>query len=258
MKIIKKRLSLFVIIIIIILLMLTVMTHLTVSYFVRKKTADNYFNVSLTELTVVEDSFPQQSKDKWVVPKGFLPKDPHIINTGSSDVYAFAEITVPYDEVIMISEQGENKNLPEPQGKKNAELFNIISNDEECISADETESFREAFGVTDNAEFSYDHNWIFLSSKEDQINKTHSYLFGYTSILTTETGRNYTSNIFDKIQLRNILEGCISENAVRTVTISAYGLQSEELRADVEPENKQKITRDEMLDIYRIYKNQES
>ena len=230
----------------------------TLAYVAIKKKADNVFSVGLVELTVEEDSFPKDEQNRWLVPKSFLPKNPHLVNTGTTDIYAFIEIVVPYEKVLFILDEGEYINTPDPSGEKEQELFNLYSEDENAFSGKETEGFTNSFSITETGEFTYHPNWIFISSKEDTQNKTHSYLFGYSAMLTAEEGHNATANLFDKIQLRNILEEAVSENATETIKVNAYGIQSEELKGDISVEDTENITKTELESLYRYYCNQEA
>lgn len=246
-----------IIILLFVILILALVINSSIAYLARKKTATNVFSVGLVELTIAEDDFPEENKDRWMVPKSFLPKNPHLVNTGSVDVYVFAEVTVPYDEVLLIFDTGENINMPDPQGRKECELFNLFSDDTEAVSGEETDGFTDDFTVTNNGTFTYDHKWVFISSSEDTANKTHSYLFGYNSMLSTEAEHNTTTNIFDKIQLMNILEEELTDDNVRTITVKAYSIQSEELKGSLTISDPDDLTKEEIQNIYQYYQNQE-
>lgn len=243
--------------VLVIVLLLSLIVNTTISYLVRKKTANNVFSVGLVELTVVEDEFPDNEQDRWIVPKGFLPKDPRIVNTGSVDVYVFAEVIVPYEQVLLILDEGEDMRKPDPQGRQYRELFNLFSEDEYAVSGAETNDFTAGFSVTEHGAFTYEPHWLFIRSREDTTAQTHSYLFGYNALLTTEAGHNTTTTIFDKIQLLNILEGDLPEDAVRTITIKAYGIQSDELKGNVTIADPTNITKHELQQLYLYYQNQE-
>lgn len=236
-----------------VIVIVSLFVNSTISYFVVKKTARNVFRVGLVELTITEENYPEDENDRRTVPQSIVPKDPRIVNTGSVDAYAFLEVTVPYEEVQMIIEEGENINLPDPRGITDSELFDLISDDPGALSAVSAEGFT----ATDTGRFTYSHEWVFLESSEDSENKTHTYLFGYSSLLTTEDGGKTTSSIFDKVRLRNILEGSIPDNEIRTIRLSAFGIQSEELKGIVEIADNNDLTAAELQSIYSYYKNQE-
>ena len=255
-KTIRSRRTIAVIVLSAILLLMMIVGT-TISYLVRKITADNLFSVATVELTVKEDDYPENEQSRFVVPKSFMPKNPRLVNTGSTSLYAFAKVTVPYEDVVLISDHGENINMPDPSGKKERELFNLFSNDTNCFSGTETEDFFSGFTVADTGDFTYGHNWIFISSEEDTVNKTHSYLFGYHSVLTPENGHNTTDTIFDKIQLRNVLEGLYGDSVTKKITVEAYGLQSEELKGSIAIADPTDLTKPEIISLYTIYRNQE-
>ena len=147
--------------------------------------------------------------------------------------------------------------MPDPSGKQMRALFNLFSDDGNSQSGAETAGFTEGFSVTDTGEISYGHNWIFIRSEENTEQKTHSYLFGYSSLLSPQEGHNETDPIFDRVQLRNIIEGSFGGSAVKKITVRAFGLQSEELRGDTVIADKNNITKAEMMQLYSIYQNQE-
>ena len=240
-----------------VILVTALIVNSTISYFVRKKTAHNLLSVGIVELKIEEDSFPENKKDRWLVPKSYLPKNPRFVNTGNTDVYAFAEVTVPYDNIHLIIEQGENADMPDPSGKKNRELFNLLSDASETSAGSATAGFTAGFTVTDNGEFTYQKNWIFISSKEDTTARTHSYLFGYKSMMTTDQGHNTTTEIFDKVQLRNIMEGDLPENEERTINVKARAVQSEELAGNITIADTDDLTKEELVSIYSYIQNQE-
>lgn len=237
-------------------LALSLGVNLTLSYLVRKKTAHNVFTVGAAELTIEETSFPSEPSDRWLVPKSFLPKNPCLVNTGTTDEYVFMEVTVPYENAQLILDQGENIRLPDPAGKQPLELFNLLSNHEAAVSGASTPGFSEGFTITNTGSFTYHPNWIFLSCGENTESHTHTYLFGYRSLLPHTPGHNTTDCIFDKVQLRNVLEDDLPGDIVRTITINAYGIQSSKLK-DLSVNDPGSLTKDELQQIYQYYQNQE-
>ena len=222
-----------------------------------KKTADNIFSVGLAELTVKEDNYPENEEDRFAVPNSFVPKDPRIVNTGTVDIYVFARVTVPCGEAVPVISGGENANLPDPDGARLMELFNIISEARDKQNGADTDGFAQDFTITDTGAFSYQSKWIFLSCEEDIRKKTHSYLFGYGSLLTAGDSGSSTTTIFDKVQLRNILEGSLPADTVAEISIDAFGIQSDELRGSLEIADPRSLTKQELEGILTYYRNQE-
>ena len=95
-----------------------------------------------------------------------------------------------------------------------------------------------------------------IDSSEDTVNYTHTYLFGYSSLLTADIS-NSTTKLFDKMQLRNILEGDLPSDVTQTVRIEAYGIQAEELLNNITVSNTENVTKSELTAIFDLYKNQE-
>lgn len=238
------------------ILIVTLAANITLSYLVQKQVRHNVFSLGVVQLKIEEDTFPQDEGQRTLLPKGIVPKDPHIVNTGTTDAYVFMEITVPYAEVLLVEEAGANIHQPVSTGKADCELFDLLSNAAGAPTGAATAGFTNGFTVTDNGIFSYQSDWIFLSSKESTTKKTHSYLFGYRKILKTADGEKTTTNLFDKIQLRNILEGELPENTVETITINAYGIQNEELR-DITIVDPMDLSKTELEKIFSYYINQE-
>lgn len=240
-----------------VMIILCAMSATTYSFFVLKKTADNIFSVGIVDLTIEEESYPESEENRWLVPKSTLPKKPRLVNTGTTDIYVLIEISVPYQEVMLINDQGDQINMPSTEGKKERELFNLISESSQTLSGKETEGFTNGFTVTDTGDFIYQKNWVFVRSEEDTVHKTHTYLFGYNSMLRSGNGNNTTTTVFDKVQLRNILEGTLPDNIVESITIKAYGIQSDELKGELQIENPDHLTKTEIEKLFEYYCNQE-
>ena len=68
---------------------------------------------------------------------------------------------------------------------------------------------------------------------------------------------NETSTLFDKIQMRNVLEGELPKNTDQSVLVSAYGIQSEELLNNVTVEDNKNVTVSELRAIFSLYEKQE-
>ena len=131
------------------------------------------------------------------------------------------------------------------------EIFNFISNDTSANTVSIS-----GFTYDNTGSFGYDSKWELIDSSEDTANYTHTYLFGYSSLLTADIS-NSTTTLFDKMQLRNILEGDLPSDATQTVRIEAYGIQAEELLNNVTVNDTANVTKAELTAIFELYKNQE-
>lgn len=221
----------------------------TISYLIASTSKDNVFSLGDVKLTLTEDSFPSSIDDRIMPPKGIVKKDPCVINTGSSEQYVFLKVTVPLVKVQIVN---ENDNKINESGKAYREIFNIISSDPEALS----DTSGEDFNVTDRGSFSYDPKWRFLKSYEDLTDCTHTYIFGYSELLPPENN-NITKPLFDKIQLRNILEYEITETDIESVRVNAFGIQAKELLNNVRISDTSDASADELTAVYALYEKQE-
>ena len=199
-------------------------------------------------LLLTEDNFPQDENDRILAPKGIIQKDPKLTNIGSTDEYVFLKVIVPLCNVRIVN---ETTNKIVDNEKAYMEIFNFISNGTSANTV-------SASGFTyDNTDiFGYDSKWVLIDSSEDTANYTHTYLFGYSSLLTGDSSDSTTA-LFDKMQLRNILEGDLPSDVTQTVRIEAYGIQAEELLNNITVSNTENVTKSELTAIFDLYKNQE-
>lgn len=210
----------------------------TFSYLNDRKTADNIFTVGDVYLKIEEPSYPEQESSRIMVAYSKVSKNPIIKNTGTNDEFVFVKVTVPLENVTLINTNGTKGN------KQKQEIFNIISND------------TNAEKCTDNADFSYNPNWLYIG-KQTTDDTANSYVFAYKKVLlaTNDETAASTEPLFDEVQLKGILEGDISENAVENIKIEAYGIQSDNLYGvpDLDIENP---TDEQLKEIYNIYVRQ--
>ena len=222
--------------------------NLTLSYLVENKNRDNVFALGNVRLLLSEENFPQDDNDRILVPKGIIQKDPKITNIGSTDDYVFLKVIVPLCNVRIVD---ETTNKIVNNEKAYMEIFNFISNGTSANTVSASGFTYDNTGI-----FGYDSKWVLIDSSEDTANYTHTYLFGYSSLLTADIS-NSTTTLFDKMQLRNILEGDLPSDATQTVRIEAYGIQAEELLNNITVSNTENVTKSELTAIFDLYKNQE-
>lgn len=222
--------------------------NLTLSYLVENKNRDNVFALGNVRLLLSEENFPQDDNDRILVPKGIIQKDPKITNIGSTDDYVFLKVIVPLCNVRIV---GETTNKIINHEKAYMEIFNFISNGTSANTVSASGFTYDNTGI-----FGYDSKWVLIDSSEDTANYTHTYLFGYSSLLTGDSSDSTTA-LFDKMQLRNILEGDLPSDVTQTVRIEAYGIQAEELLNNITVSNTENVTKSELTAIFDLYKNQE-
>lgn len=224
--------------------------NLSLSYLVANKDRDNVFALGNVRLTLIEDAFPENQEERIMFPKSIVPKNPKIINNGSTDEYVFLRVVVPLCEVQLVD---ETTNKPDAKGRVYREIFNLLCSD----AADSVNVDTSEFTVTDIGRFECHNKWKLLSAEEDTDAYTHTYIFGYSSLLTADNSFNETVTLFDMIQMRNVLEGELPSDAAQSVVVSAYGIQSEQLLNNVTVANPDNVTISELNNIFSLYKKQE-
>lgn len=215
------------------ILLTAIIIGITLSYFSDEKDAENIFSVGNVRLSLVEQNYPQNASDRVMYSNSVISKDPMIINTGDNPEYVYISVTLPKETVTLLDENGSK---PADNTKQEVEIFNLISDSENCQTQEN---------------ISYDDSWIFLGKNED----TNTYTFAYNTALASS---EKTTTLFDRIQLKSFIEGEVGENAVENIGIKAYGIQADNLigvdlpsDTDTEDELKTKLT-----EIYNIYARQ--
>ena len=224
--------------------------NMALSYLISSKSRDNIFTIGIVRLDLSEENYPDDPEDRILPPKGVIDKDPKIKNIGTNNAYVFLKITVPLCEVRIVDEQTKKINR---SGKEYREVFNLISSSDNAKIVLPSDDFT----VFDTGAFSYDPEWILIRTEENTEKHTHSYTFGYTSLLTASDAQSETSTIFDKLQLRNILEGELDKEVLQKVTVSAYGIQADELPDSIEISDTDNISESELKAIFSLYEKQE-
>lgn len=224
--------------------------NFSISYLLANKDRNNVFALGNVRLELLEDEFPDNRDDKIIAPKCIVPKNPKVINSGASDEYVFLRVVVPICEVQLVDEA---TNKPDNKGSVYREIFDILC-EQSYVSANADLS---DFTVKDVGRFDCHSEWKLIFASEDNTEHTHTYIFGYSSLLTASVGMNETSTLFDKIQMRNVLEGELPKNTDQSVLVSAYGIQSEELLNNVTVEDNKNVTVSELRAIFSLYEKQE-
>lgn len=162
------------------------------AYFTDADTATNTFTVGKVSIDLQEPD--------WVPPTNITPeqefaKDPKILNDGINDAYVFAEIVVPYANVVTANDNGT----------KNA--------------------------AADTELFSYDlkDGWVEVGTPaKDETAKTVTHLYAYGSAdAMTALGKDAeTPSVFDYVRFANIVEDQQLEGTILDVVVNAYAIQT--------------------------------
>ena len=220
------------------------MINVSLSFLVSENYRDNVFSLGNVKLLLTEENFPENEESRIMVPAGIISKDPKVTNTGNTDEYVFLKITVPLCEAKLVD---ENDKI-DSSGRIYREIFNFISDkdDKETLSA------QTGFVFSDVGSFQHDRKWTLIRSEENETEHTHTYLFGYSELLKGSQNKE-TTTLFDRIQMRNLLEGELPLNVEQTISVTAYGIQSEELLNHITIGQPDALTQEELTSIFVLY-----
>ncbi len=243
----------------------------TTAFLTSRDSADNSFQVAKVDLKI-EENF---DKDKTLAAGEIITKEPWVKNTGTTDQIFFAEVYVPCMNTTLVDSQGRRIApagvTPASAGdyRQLAEIFNLLADgtpQKDYI----TEPAVTADGADINWELSYNQGtassagWFFLR-QEEQFVANHQqgfqdgtynvYLFGYSAAVPPE---GVTIPIFNRLQLRSMVDAEIKDDQIGQVTVSAFTLQANELNLTGLTGNgsaSSLYTAADLAKIYQIYQN---
>ncbi len=162
-----------------------------------------------------------------IFPNQEIVKDPQVENVGNNSAITFLVMEVPVETVTMVKDDGTK------QATKAQELF----------------YFKDSEDAAGKHENNFDSGWMELESKEtnngsSQTAGTRTYVFAYKTKLAPGTK---TTSLFDKIQIKNIIEGEVVNT--KTIHIKNYSIQDsyildttgQDLTTDLSLSNLEKI-----------------
>ncbi len=202
----------------------------TLAYLTDTDQKTNEFTVGKVDMELTETDWDPEEAKK-LDPNEENAKNPVItLDESSNDAVVFLRVEVPVKEVTLVQDDG-TKGTKEAQ-----EIFWLKQSS-------------DAIGTHAN---NFSENWIPLSETTEGSVKT--YVFGYKTKLT-EAGS--TEPLFDKVQLKNILENEISTEEKLNINVSAYAIQAESILHDnAAIDTSGNMTEDTLRTIYQIYVTQ--
>lgn len=216
-------------------------TGATLAYFTDEETHTNTFTVGKVQIDGLEqhwdttdndgDGVPDKSEN--LVPNQEVSKDPQIKNTGINDAIVFVKLTVPVKNVTLVSDDG-TKSAKKPQ-----EMF----------------WFKDATDTVSSHLNNFDPNWIHLAGEDtgtDLTGDSRSYVFGYNTKIAKD---QVTAPLFDKIQVKNIIEGEIAENEAQNIIVDYYAIQPTEILEN-SIDLTDKLDETNLSKIYDVYMRQ--
>lgn len=218
----------------------------TFAYLTDNEGAVNTFTVGKVQIDLTEPNYPgNDSEDvKDLVPNEEVAKDPKVTNTGVNDALVFMTVEVPVRNVTVVADDG-TKGTQSP-----TELFWFKqehgTEGEEGYVKDPIGTHENNFNTTD---------WMQLTDKETHgttDGSTTTYVFAYR---TAVAAKAETKTLFDKVQLKNIVENEVTPGAAQDIKVKTYAIQaSEVLEGDVDLTDG--LTEANFNKIYEIYLKQ--
>ena len=215
------------------------------AYLTDGETAENTFTIGDVSIEGIEPNYPGNDCDevKDIVPNDEIDKDPQIDNDGINDAIVFMTVDSPMELVTIVNDNGshlQEKGVNELFWFKNADdalsvHANNFSQDWQELSAKEMYVKIAADGTETqlNASTSADLLAAYNAKAADE-HIVKRYVFGYTEAIqgssthdgTPQTPENkVTSALFDKIQLKNVIENEIDES-VEKIVVRSYAIQA--------------------------------
>lgn len=214
-----------------VLVVLVLISCGVLAYLTNKDEVVNTITVGKVSIALYEDKYPGNANSEVnnMLPYTEIDKNPKVENTGTTSAYVFLKVSVPVEEITEVSADGT-------KGDKKAQEIFYLKTD---TGADLTNSF-------------YTDNWIELdneeSGKDYKVGTVRTYIFGYKKVLSVG---EQTGVLFDKVQLKNIIENEILSGSDLHIDIQALGIQSEYLGNDFPTEN---LTDENLKEIYQYLK----
>lgn len=221
------------------------------------------------------NGIPDESQE--TVPNQEIPKNPKVVNTGDNPAFVFLRLTVPVKDVTRVLDNGtlaqKNKNT---QPKKVVDGNSIFhepqdifffkqSNDAEGVHKN---NWNPAWKRLPSLEFNTELETNETSYKDQTVGQA-VYVFGYVNALSPYDPANpattgYTPTLFDKIQVKNIIENEIAAEQIQNIKLETFAIQADNLilnsngadGAGTRFTKTAGLSVDELTEIYNIFVQQ--
>lgn len=219
----------------------------TMAYLTDVDQETNTFTIGEVKVDLTEPDYPGNDSDavKELVPNQEVMKNPQITNTGTNDALVFMTVTVPVGEVTVVASDGTKGEMAA------TDLF----------------WFKNADDMSADAANNWDEGWIQLTDKEHftgaagetasdltgAVDGTHTYVFAYESAVGNGES---TSALFDKVQLKNVIEQELDPSVAQNIVVKAYAIQAAEIIESGNTDLAETIDETNMGKIYDIYLKQ--
>lgn len=244
----------------------------TFAYLTDKTDATNNFTFGDVKVNTLEpawdttdtdgDGIPDMAED--VVPNQQIPKSVQTENVGINDAVVFIKVTVPLEVVTRVSDNGTAERTPStipggigPLDRKLQEVFYFQLEDDDINT--ENNHFDSNWVNLPEEEIGYagaggSEEYLDLSNTKAYNGNTRTYVFGYNKrIIKGEK----TTTLFDKVQIKNIVENEVAPGATKSIKIETYSVQADNIvNANGAIDTTGTLSHDTLKEIYDIYMTQ--
>lgn len=244
----------------------------TVAYLTDKTDATNNFTFGDVKVNTLEpawdttdtdgDGIPDMAED--VVPNQQIPKSVQTENVGINDAIVFVKITVPLEVVTRVSDNGTAERIPSqtPGGigaldRKLQEVFYFQLKGDSINT--ENNNFDKNWVNLPEEEIGYagaggHEEYLDLSNTKAYAGSTRTYVFGYNKRIAKG---EKTTTLFDKVQIKNIVENEVAPGATKSIKVETYSVQADNIvNANGAIDTTGKLSHDTLKEIYDIYMTQ--
>ena len=209
------------------------------------------------------NGIPDASQE--TVPNQEILKNPSVVNTGENPAFVFLRLTVPVKDVTRVRDDGtlvtkDDNIVPKRTGANNEKIYHEpqdlfyfkLNNDAEGIHANHWNSKWKRIGVREfNIENAATDTGANSTSYPDQQIGQAVYVFGYADALQPNGAQTVT--LFDKIQVKNIIENEIAANQIQNIKIETFAIQSDNLLLGADASHVgTKFTKTENLEVSEL------
>jgi hypothetical protein len=218
--------------------------------------------------TTDTDSDGVPDKAEKVVPNQEISKDPKVINTGENPTFVFLRMTVPVKDVTRVTDNGTLVR----KDNSDVAIVDQTTGAKKYHEPQELFFFKRGLTTATNGdaitlhENHFNDGWVRLDRQFNTDTTVAGaydmntavgqavYVFGWKDVLVP---RNETATLYDKIQIKNIIEQEVASDQIQNIRLEAFGIQSDNLIVDGEKFTKKaNLTQSELEKIYDIFVQQ--
>lgn len=196
----------------------------TVAYLTdQTDTVHNEFTVGSVKINTVDEYTPPTDE---VVPNQQVPKVVSVENTGKNTAVVYVELDVPMEICTTVANNGT-------KGEKTLQDLVYFQQENDPITMQQN-NFNTA--------------WELLDDHVNQTTKVHTYIFGLKTVLPE--GETAT-NLFEKYQVRNIVEDEVVGGTILNIDVKTYAIQADNIVGDGGAiDTTGTMAKDKLIDIY--------